>query len=276
MTSERRLVEEVRMHLAYRWFTRIGLEQEVPDHSTFSKNRHGRFRESGIFLEIFEEIVRRCPEAWLVEGQRLTVDGTAVTANASSRSKVHRKQLAEVAKVSRTVREYLEEVRPENPVADTADRPPAPRSMAAQMVSKTDPDACWVRIFISTEKPNDTSTQERGCSLPTQANLRSSPSTASGYRNLLQVLLGDLVRPFGRGAVAGYQTLLGITAIEKSKAVPQHVFFGSEPAGGFLHCLSELLPSTFGFPSRRNDCAGVVSQVSDAIKHKTRSSHKAW
>ena len=143
ITSERRLVEEVRMHLAYRWFTRIGLEQEVPDHSTFSKNRHGRFRESGIFLEIFEEIVRRCLEAGLVEGQRLTVDGTAVTANASSRSKVHRKQLAEVAKVSRTVREYLAEVRQENPVADTADRPPAPRSMAAQMVSKTDPDACW-------------------------------------------------------------------------------------------------------------------------------------
>ena len=44
ITSERRLVEEVRMHLAYRWFTRLGLEQEVPDHSTFSKNRHGRFR----------------------------------------------------------------------------------------------------------------------------------------------------------------------------------------------------------------------------------------
>ena len=59
ITSERRLVEEVRMHLAYRWFTRLGLEQEVPDHSTFSKNRHGRFRQSGIFLEIFEEIVRR-------------------------------------------------------------------------------------------------------------------------------------------------------------------------------------------------------------------------
>jgi len=143
ITSERRLVEEVRMHLAYRWFTRIGLEPEVPDHSTFSKNRHGRFRESGIFLEIFEEIVRRCLEAGLVEGQRLTVDGTAVTANASSRSKVQRKQLAEVAQVSRTVREYLAEVTQENPVADTADRPPAPRSMAAQMVSKTDPDACW-------------------------------------------------------------------------------------------------------------------------------------
>lgn len=52
ITSERRLIEEVRMHLAYRWFTRLGFEQEIPDHSTFSKNRHGRFRQSGVFQEV--------------------------------------------------------------------------------------------------------------------------------------------------------------------------------------------------------------------------------
>src|SRR5712691_8389729 len=114
ITSERRLVEEVRMHLAYRWFTRLGFEQEIPDHSTFSKNRHGRFRDSGIFLEVFEEIVRRCLEAGLVEGKRLTVDGTAVTANASSQSRVPREELREVANLSRTVREYLAEVAQEN------------------------------------------------------------------------------------------------------------------------------------------------------------------
>jgi transposase len=53
ITSERRLLEEVRMHLAYRWFSRLGFEQEIPDHSTFSKNRHGRFRGAGVFLEVF-------------------------------------------------------------------------------------------------------------------------------------------------------------------------------------------------------------------------------
>src|SRR6266849_1116816 len=110
ITSERRLVEEVRMHLAYRWFTRLGFEQEIPDHSTFSKNRHGRFREAGIFLEVFEEIVRRCLEAGLVEGKRLTVDGTVVTANASPQRGAKPEHLEEVAKVSRTVREYLAEV----------------------------------------------------------------------------------------------------------------------------------------------------------------------
>ena len=51
ISSERRLLDEVRMHLAYRWFTRLGLDQEVPEHSTFSKNRHGRFRQAGVFRE---------------------------------------------------------------------------------------------------------------------------------------------------------------------------------------------------------------------------------
>ena len=118
IASERRLVEEVRMHLAYRWFTRLGFEQEIPDHSTFCKNRHGRFREAGIFLEVFEEIVRRCLEAGLVEGQRLTVDGTVVTANASPQSGTKPEQLEEVAKISRTVREYLADLAQQNPVAE--------------------------------------------------------------------------------------------------------------------------------------------------------------
>src|SRR6202040_3360226 len=107
ITSERRLMEEVRMHLAYRWFSRLGFEREIPDHSTFSKNRHGRFRGVGVFLEVFEEIVRRCLEAGLVEGKRLTVDGTMVIANASPQHGAKPEQLGQIAKVSRTVREYL-------------------------------------------------------------------------------------------------------------------------------------------------------------------------
>ncbi len=93
ITSERRLMEEVRMHLAYRWFTRLSLDQEIPDHSTFSKNRHGRFRQSGVFRKVFEEIVQRCLEAGLVEGRNLAVDGTLVIANASKQSRVPRARL---------------------------------------------------------------------------------------------------------------------------------------------------------------------------------------
>jgi hypothetical protein len=63
ITSERRLCEEVAMHLAYRWFTGLGLDQSVPNHSTFSKNRHARFSESELFRDLFEEIVRYCMAA---------------------------------------------------------------------------------------------------------------------------------------------------------------------------------------------------------------------
>ena len=89
ITSERRLLEEVRMHLAYRWFTRLDFGQEIPDHSTFSKNRHGRFRQCGVFREVFEQIVR-CLEVGLVEGKNLAVDGTLVAADASRQSRVRR------------------------------------------------------------------------------------------------------------------------------------------------------------------------------------------
>src|SRR3984893_409329 len=123
ITSERRLLEEVRMHLAYRWFTRLGFEQEIPDHSTFSKNRHGRFRQSGVFRKVFEEIVQRCLAAGLVEGQNLAVDGTLVGANDSQQSRVPRERLAEIARVSRTVQEYLKELEQENPVTDVEQRP---------------------------------------------------------------------------------------------------------------------------------------------------------
>jgi hypothetical protein len=123
ITSERRLMEEVRMHLAYRWFTRLSFDQEIPDHSTFSKNRHGRFRQSGVFRKVFEEIVQRCLEAGLVEGRNLAVDGTLVIANASKQSRVPRERLAEIAQVSRTVQEYLIELQKQNPVADPEERP---------------------------------------------------------------------------------------------------------------------------------------------------------
>jgi transposase len=63
ITSERRLCEEVRFNLAYRWFCRLPLDAPVPHHSTFSKNRHGRFRDAGIFRILFEQTVRRCANA---------------------------------------------------------------------------------------------------------------------------------------------------------------------------------------------------------------------
>src|SRR5271165_1527216 len=135
ITSERKLVEELRMHLAWRWFTGLGFDEEVPHHSTFSKNRHGRFQESNLFQEIFEDIVTRCVEAGLVKGEHMSVDGSFIQANADHHSRVPREQLAEVAQVNRTVREYLAELEQENPV-----EPPVPQQ---EQVSTTDPDSTY-------------------------------------------------------------------------------------------------------------------------------------
>ncbi len=72
--SDRRLCQEVDMNFAYRWFCHLGLEGRVPDHSTFSVNRHGRFRDSNILRQVFESVVRRCMAAGLVGGEGFAVD----------------------------------------------------------------------------------------------------------------------------------------------------------------------------------------------------------
>src|SRR6266704_700646 len=80
---ERRLCEEVELHLAYRWFCRLDLDDAVPDHSTFSVNRHGRFRDSDLLRHVFEAVVRACMDAGLVKGEGFAVDATVMEANAS-------------------------------------------------------------------------------------------------------------------------------------------------------------------------------------------------
>ena len=135
ITSERKLVEELRMHLAWRWFTGLGFDQEIPHHSTFSKNRHGRFQESKLFEELFGQIVLQCVEAGLVQGQHLSVDGSFVEANASKESRIPREQLAEVALVNHTVRQYLVELEQQNPVEEPVHK--------QEQVSTTDPDSTY-------------------------------------------------------------------------------------------------------------------------------------
>src|SRR5215475_7812313 len=53
----------------------------VPDHSTFSKNRHGRFRESDLFRRVFESVLRRCIEEQLVGGEGFAVDASVRVAS---------------------------------------------------------------------------------------------------------------------------------------------------------------------------------------------------
>lgn len=110
--SERRLCEEVHLNLAYRWFCRLDLTNAVPDHSTFSKNRHGRFRESDLFRQVFETVVARCIGEGLVSGQRLAVDASLIEADAnrqnSSPLSDWTPDMTDPQAAPRAVREYLE------------------------------------------------------------------------------------------------------------------------------------------------------------------------
>ena len=105
--SERRLCEEVHLNLAYRWFCRLGLDGDVPDHSTFSKNRHGRFRESNLLRELFESVVRRCMAEGLVGGEGFAVDASLIKADANRQSGTDGAKGLDPEVTSRAVEEYL-------------------------------------------------------------------------------------------------------------------------------------------------------------------------
>ena len=135
--SERRLCQEMQVNLAYRWFCRLGLEDQVPDHSTFSVNRHGRFRDSDILRKVFEEVVCGCMTAGLVGGEGFAVDASVIEANASRFQRVKGSEVdwTPEQRVSRPVREYLAALDSENPPINPKQKPKA--------MSPTDPSAAW-------------------------------------------------------------------------------------------------------------------------------------
>jgi transposase len=105
--SERRLCEEVHLNLAYRWFCRLELDGEVPDHSTFSKNRHGRFRDSDLLRRLFETVLQRCIAEGLVGGEGFAVDASLIQADASDRTRGEGAAGLPADAVGRAVEEYL-------------------------------------------------------------------------------------------------------------------------------------------------------------------------
>lgn len=116
--SERRLCEEVHLNLAYRWFCRLGLEDRIPDHSTFSKNRHGRFRDSDTFRHVFEGVLRRCMSEGLVGGEGFAIDASVIRADANRARGVpgeEAKDWKSDEASTRAVREYLSAVEENNP-----------------------------------------------------------------------------------------------------------------------------------------------------------------
>src|SRR5271170_6054356 len=132
--SERRLCDEVHLNLGYRWFCRLGLDGDVPDHSTFSKNRHGRFRDSDLLRHLFETVVARCIAEGLVGGEAFAVDASMVVADAHRQSGL--KSSSELDPNSnRAVREYLAVL---DDAAFGGATPVEPK-----LVSPTDPAARW-------------------------------------------------------------------------------------------------------------------------------------
>ena len=105
--SERRLCEEVHLNLAYRWFCRLGLDGQVPDHSTFSKNRHGRFRESDLFRRVFETVLRRCIRERLVGGEGFAVDASLIKADANRQKGIEGEKGLPPEATGRAIDEYL-------------------------------------------------------------------------------------------------------------------------------------------------------------------------
>jgi len=131
---DRKLCEEVKLHLAYRWFCRLQLDDKVPDHSTFSVNRHGRFRSSDIFRQVFEAVVRACMEAGLVKGEGFAVDASVIEAAASRYQAPDEIDWSAPERQTRAVAEFLTALDDE---ATDADRQPP------KVISPVDPCSAW-------------------------------------------------------------------------------------------------------------------------------------
>ena len=125
--SERRLCEEVHLNLAYRWFCRLGLDGEVPDHSTFSKNRHGRFRDCDLLRKLFETVVRRCMAEGLVDGAAFAVDASLIAADDNKQRSVARwKRQPGAQQVRRCRSSSPDRILPRNGLALTRAMPSLP------------------------------------------------------------------------------------------------------------------------------------------------------
>lgn len=133
--SERRLCEEVHLNLAYRWFCRLDLADAVPDQSTFSKNRHGRFRESDLFRKLFEDVLERCMAQGLVGGEAFGVDASLIKADANREDGIAAQDWSPAEHASRATTEYLQTL---DDAAFGAATPVEPK-----FISPVDPAARW-------------------------------------------------------------------------------------------------------------------------------------
>ena len=148
--SERQLCSEVQVNLAYRWFCKLGIEDDIPNHSVFSRARHERFRESDALRRVFEGVVAKCIAAGLVGGEAVSVDASLIKADVDKKKRMPGDQpipWPKAVEASRAVREYLTAL--DNACADAeSDGSDGDnggiRRKPIKEVSLTDPQAAWV------------------------------------------------------------------------------------------------------------------------------------
>ena len=204
LRSERRLTQEVELHLAYRWFCRLDLDDRVPHHSTFSENRLHRFRESDVFRHIFERVVFACMAGGLVKGEGFAVDASVMEANAS---RYHGKAPEEIVwaepeRQTRAVREYLSALEAEDPDdlfdrAHTAEQigDIAEAERLYRLLMKSDPTDASAPFNLGNMLRASSRIVEAEAAL--RAATRANPAFAEAWYNL-----ADLLDDQGRSEVA--------------------------------------------------------------------------
>jgi hypothetical protein len=152
LRSERRLCSEVQVNLAYRWFCKLGVEDQIPDHSVFSRARHERFRESDALRRVFEGVVAKCIAAGFVGGQAFSVDASLIKAAVNKQKRIAGDQpnaWPKAEQASRAVREYLTALDAARSHDESGDGGGGSssgnsRSKPPKEVSVPDPQATWV------------------------------------------------------------------------------------------------------------------------------------
>ena len=295
--SERRLCEEVDLNLAYRWFCRLGLDGRVPDHSTFTKNRHGRFRDSQIMRELFERVVEQCLAAGLASARHVAVDGSHMQADASAVRSVATGSDLPTDDPTRAVREYL---------ADLDDAVPdleGVRRSKPKRLSATDPAAALsakhgpARFAYGLNAMLDTGSD---IVLDVQAAPERYADEPKAARSMIErfearhgtrpgVLTGD--KGFGSGPFLAWVEDRGIEAhvpiidrTEQAKdRLPRSAFKYDEEADRYVCPHGKILERTeqrdgiIRYRSRQRDCTACPLKVrctTGKLRSLTRSVHE--
>lgn len=137
--SERRLVEEVQLNIAYRWFCGFELDDTIPNHSTFSKTRTRKWQQSDLFQKAFYEIVKQCIDSGLIDGEAMAADGSYIPANVSRESWINVE-----TEVEQSMQSYLDSLDEELSNQPGFKKPPTKIVRKCRTTSQTDPDSGYI------------------------------------------------------------------------------------------------------------------------------------